>query len=113
MNENELEMTDNLFPDIEQDIPLNPVIHVKWLFKNGTQAYLSSRTANHIKFGLMEWCHWLCSIRDVLKKNDEEGEKTIMPFLTFDIHDDPYVIAMEEVDWVEVTDGKGKFTFMF
>lgn len=102
---------DNL--GIQGEIPLNPVIHIKWLFKNDTQAYISNRTGNHIKFGLMEWCHWLCNVRDILKKGDEDGEKIIMPLLLQDIHDDPYIIALDEVDWVEVTDGKNKFTFMF
>lgn len=110
---NEDFMTENLFPDIKEDMPLNPVIHVKWLFKNGTIAYLSHRTNNTMKFGVMEWSRWLCSIRSILQSNEHEGAKDPIPFLTSDIHGDCYIIAMEEIDWVEVTDGHARFTFMF
>lgn len=112
MNENELGMTDNLFQNIE-DVPLNPVIHVKWLFKNGTTAYLSHRTGNHVKYGVMEWSRWLCSIRTIIQDPDYKHTKDPIPFLTEDIHGDYFVIAMEEIDWVEVTDGQARFTFMF
>lgn len=92
---------------------INPVVHIKWLFKNDTKAYISIRVNNNVKFGVMEWARWLCNMRTTIQKSALEDNKQIFPLITSDIHGEIYVIAMEEVEWAEITDGQAHFTFMF